>query len=103
MLFVFIGFLLLTGGYFFYRKNQRWVRAAQRTSGQVLHLAKKTDKDQDGRPTWFWFATIGFSLGGQSYQFRDAGSVNPKIYAVGTTHPVLYNPQNPADARLVRS
>jgi hypothetical protein len=35
-------------------------------------------------------------------RFRDAALVNPKIYAVGTEHPVLYNPQNPADARLVR-
>ncbi len=102
MLFVFMGILLLVGGYFFYQKNQQWVRVAQRTSGQVLRLEQDHDKDENGAPQIFWFATVGFSAGGQSYEFRDSRTVNPKIYATGTTHPVLYNPQNPADARLVR-
>ncbi len=97
-MFILIGIALVAGGYIWYQQNQRWKKAAQRATGQVLSLQE--DRDTDGQT--FWFATIGFTAGGQLYQFRDAASVNPKIYAVGTMHPVLYNPLKPVDARLAR-
>ena len=97
-MFILIGIAFVAGGYIWYQQNQRWKKAALRVMGQVLSLQQ--DRDSDGQT--FWFATIGFTAGGQSHQFRDAASVNPKIYAVGSTHPVLYSPQKPADARLAR-
>lgn len=101
-MFFVIGIALLVGGYFWYRQNQRWKETAQRASGRVLNLQQEQEQEQDGRAQTFWFATVGFKVAGQSYQFRDPMSVNPNLYAVGTEHPVLYNPQKPADARLAR-
>lgn len=97
-LFFLIGIGLLGITFAFVRSAQNFIQKATETQGRVTALTPVTDK-QNGSVTYAPVFTYTAS-DGQTYTITSSMSSNPPDFAVGQNVPILYDPQNPAGARL---
>jgi len=78
-----------------------FIHKATETSGRILNLAPVTAPEDDGvnyAPVFTFTASDG-----RSYTITSNTSTNPPGFTVGQAVRVLYDPRNPADARLKNS
>jgi hypothetical protein len=75
-----------------------FIHKATGTGGQILNLIPVVDKENEASyyAPIFTFVTPD----GRSFTITSSTSTNPSGFAAGHTVRVLYNPRNPADARL---
>jgi hypothetical protein len=91
------GFLLL--GHHFYAKTEAFLETASCTSGQVVELKEVASTDGDST----WAPVIEFNDDASRQQrFVESIGSNPPGYHRGQVVTVLYNPQNPREARIDR-
>jgi hypothetical protein len=91
------GICALIGGVFWYVQNVRFVQKAEHASGVVVDLTR-SEGDQDEADVYF--PVVSFTTAeGETIQFEShSGSSSPPD--VGDSVGVLYDPDNPHDAKL---
>jgi len=95
-----LGFGLLLASYFAYSNTETFLESADRSSGQVIDL-RQTDPGSDGSPTYA--AVVEYiDRGGQRHTVVDSFSSDPPSYRKGDDVMILYNRNNPSDARIDR-
>jgi hypothetical protein len=95
-----LGFGLLFASYYTYGKTAAFLESADGSFGQVVDL-KQNDPADDSSLTYA--AVVEYSdRRGQKHRFVDSFSSNPPSYRRGDSVRVLYNHENPDDARIDR-
>ena len=88
--------LLLLGGHL-HRRTEAFLAKAVRSHGVVVSLARQHSSRSDT-----FAPVVEFEQGGRTYRFTDSISSRPAMYATGDSVGVLYDPDNPANARIDR-
>jgi hypothetical protein len=88
--------LVFLGGWL-HRKTEVFLAKAVPAPGAVVDLVAS---DSDGSVTWA--PLVEFEHEGRRHRFTDSVGSNPASYRRGDAVPVLYDPRNPADARIDR-
>jgi hypothetical protein len=90
------GFFLLTG-VFLYIRTKNFIGKAQEVKGTVIQMVYSEDSEGGGGyAPIYQFKT----LEGQDIEIQDGLSSNPPRFKVGQDVKVLYDPENPRNARL---
>ncbi len=79
------------------RRTDAFLQRAVRGSGVVVEMVTS----RSGRSTT-WAPVVEFTHDGRRYRFRDPVGSNPPSWGRGDRAAVLYDPANPADARIDR-
>src|SRR5262245_28244947 len=91
------GSLLL--GHHLYLKTEAFLERASRATGQVVELKEVESTDGDST----WAPVLEFNdREGRRQRFVESVSSNPPGYHRGQVVNVLYNPENPSEARIDR-
>ena len=88
--------LLLLGGHL-HRRTEAFLAKAVRSHGVVVSLARQHSSGSDT-----FAPVVAFEHGGRTYRFTDSISSRPAMYATGDSVGVLYDPDNPGNARIDR-
>ena len=95
---VLAGVALLFLGVHLHQKNAAFLARAVRAPGVVVEMA--TNHSSDGGSTYA--PVVEFEHEGRKYTFKDSISSNPPSYRRGEAVGVLYDPDQPRDARIDR-
>jgi Protein of unknown function (DUF3592) len=90
-----VGLLVL--GVHLHQKTARFLRVAVAGRGVVVDMAASASHDGTT-----WAPVVQFEDRGHSYRFKDSVGSNPPSWRRGDPVDVLYDPSNPADARIDR-
>jgi hypothetical protein len=98
----FSGFGLVFGGVgaFTYLQASAFVEAAQHAQGSVVENVERRSSSGNRGSTYAPRVRFTPAGGATPIEFTSSSSSSPPEYAVGETVPVLYDPQQPFDARL---
>ncbi len=91
-----LGIGLLFWCYYSYQKTETFLVKADRAEGRVIDLKERNSSD--GESTYA--AVVEYRLQGQRYEFVDSFSSSPAQYHTGQTVGVLYNREDPREARI---
>ena len=91
-----VGLLFL--GVHLHQKTAAFLARAVRAPGVVVEMA--TNHSSEGNSTYA--PVVGFEHDGRKYTFKDTISSNPPSYRRGEAVGVLYDPDQPRDARIDR-
>ena len=95
-----LGLGLAAGSYYGYKRTEAFLARADRSSGEVIEL-RESEASDDSSSTYA--AVVAYSdRRGQQHKFVDSLSSNPPMYYRGQAVGVLYNRENPGDARIDR-
>jgi hypothetical protein len=92
-----VGSLLLVGAYFLYRRTARFRQRAVSTEGVVTDF--KTGTDDDGDSVYYPIFQYR-APSGQEYTICSNTGTNPPGFKKGQSVGVLYDPDQPTEARL---
>jgi hypothetical protein len=96
-----VGFGSLLLGHHFYVKTEGFLEKARRASGHVVELKEVESTDSDSSSTWA--PVIEFNDdSNRRLRFVESISSNPPGYHRGQVVTILYNPENPNEARIDR-
>lgn len=91
-----LGLLILVGAVYLLVRTSAFVATAARARGKVVDLAESRNSNGSGT----WHPVVSFDAGGGSYTFKSKFGSRPAPYDIGDVVDVLYDPKNPADARI---
>lgn len=97
IVFPLVGGLLFAIGAFLFIRTRIFLGKAQETQGTVIEMVWSSSSDGGGgySPVYQFRA-----INGQMIKVKDNLSTNPPMFQVGQTIDVLYDPENPQDARI---
>ncbi len=99
-----LGFLLLTGFAFTALKKWKWYKSCLTSEGTILEVVERNTSNSDGRgshKTHFPIVEFKLLANNKIYQFENGvGGTTYKKGAEGTIVKVIYNPDNPNDAKI---
>lgn len=99
--FLLIGLGLLAGGGYAASRTVAFLGTAASVEGTVVELVESVSRDSDGHRSRTYRPTVEFQLGsGETRTFTSSMGSSPPAYDVGERVTVLYDPQDPGDARL---
>jgi len=100
-IFLLIGLIFLPIAGFLFLQDARFAGNAATGDGQVLRFDSVTTRDSDGYRTTSHRAVISFTdHNGRRQEFREQVNTSPPRFSVGDKVTVLYDPANPAAARV---
>lgn len=91
-----LGLVLLAATVYLLVRTGSFVASAARTRGKVVDLAES--RSSDGSSTWH--PVVSFEVGGEAVTFKSKFGARPAPYDIGDAVDVLYDPENPPDARI---
>ncbi|MEM8603584.1 MAG: DUF3592 domain-containing protein, partial [Cyanobacteria bacterium P01_H01_bin.121] len=94
--FTFVGIGMLVATYFFYTNTQTFLDSAIAAEGTVIELIRSRSNDSTTYRPIVQFT----SPSGEPIEFVSSVGSNPPRYKPGQTVAILYNPENPQNARL---
>jgi len=95
-----LGFGLAIASYYSYKRTEAFLGQADRSSGEVIEFRESESSDDSSTA---YAAVVAYSdRQGQHHRFVDSLSSNPPMYYRGQTVGVLYNREDPGDARIDR-
>lgn len=95
-----IGVLLMVLGAFFWFRTKNFVGSAQETKGTVTDVRYEHDSESGGG----YYSVFKFkSINGQEIEKVSNLRTNPPQHQVGQVIDVLYDPNNPNDARIKKA
>lgn len=96
-----LGLGLLAGAGFLASRTSAFVSSAANAEGIVVDLESSTSTDSDGRRSSAAHAVVEFSpAGAPARRLRSSVDSSPPAFDVGERVTVLYDPANPARARI---
>ena len=97
IVFSLVGGLLAAIGVFFFLSTRIFISKAQEVQGTVIKMVWSSSSDGGGgySPVYQFRAITG-----QMITVQDSLSSSPPMFQVGQTIDVLYDPENPQDARI---
>jgi len=97
VIFGLMGFFMVALALFLFVRTRIFLNKAQQTQGTVINMVySRSSKGGGGYSPVYSFRTIM----GQEIVVTDNLSSNPPMFQVGQTIDVLYDPENPNDARI---
>lgn len=100
-IFLLLGLGMLAGGVYSFQSSQRFVAAAEMTTGSVVDLERRESRDSDGNRSITYYPVVRYRLpNGGDHQFRSSTGSNPPSYRQGEEVEVLYLPDDPYQARI---
>lgn len=99
-IFAVIGFALLGAATWMFLRTRAFIEQAMTTVGVVVELVEETRSGRDGNETYFYPVVRFQPASGDEIQFRSNVGSNPAGYRQGEQVPVLYDPAQPAEARI---
>ncbi len=97
---ILLGTVLLSASYYVYGKTESFLQHANRSSGRVVDF-KTVDPIDDGSTTYA--AVVEYTdHAGRRHKVVDSFSSSPPSYERGQAVTILYNRDNPPDARVDR-
>ena len=101
VIFVVIGAGLLVAAVGSFQSTQGFIASADVTTGVVVDLERRESRDSDGNRSVTYYPVVQYRLpSGGTRQFRSSTGSNPPSYRQGQEVEVLYQPDNPRDARI---
>jgi Protein of unknown function (DUF3592) len=92
-----LGVVLLVGGAIFFVHTKRFVAGAERTTGTVIDLSRKTDSEGEVA----YYPVVRFTTAeGRTVEFVSSSGSSPASKSEGDRVEVLYDPDDPRDAKL---
>jgi len=95
-IFGFVGFILITLAVFFLLRTRAFISRSRQTQATITQMIYSRDEDGGGYIPEFRFRT----LEGQEIEVRGSLRTNPPQFKVGQVIEVLYDPDNPQNARI---
>jgi hypothetical protein len=95
-IFGFVGFILLLIALFIFFRTRSFIGRSLQAQATVTQMVYSSSSDGGGYSPVFRFRT----LEGQEVEVAENLSSNPPQFKVGQTIEVLYDPQNPHNARI---
>lgn len=96
VIFAMVGFLMLLGSGLWAKSVASFVDEAASTQGEVIEMVMRRSSDSTTYAPKYRFVVDGQ----QVYTVTSSSGSNPPGYEVGEKLQVLYNPQNPSDAKI---
>lgn len=94
-----IGLSLLLGLGAMLHSQWRFKQTALRTQGEISSVELQRYRNKEGERE-IYCATVAYRIANLDYSVSAGGCSNPAAYEIGDPVPVLYQPDNPADARV---
>jgi hypothetical protein len=96
VIFSLIGIGCAVGGAWWAVSTRDFMATAERGVGQVVELDASTDSDGDTT----YYPIVEYAVGGKTQRFKSNVGSSPPSHRVGDTVNVLYDPENPTDAKI---
>jgi hypothetical protein len=96
---MFIGLPLLLGLGAMLHSQWRFNRTALRTQGEISSIELQRYRNKEGERE-IYCATVAYRVANLDYRISAGGCSNPAGYDIGDLVPVLYQPDDPANARV---
>lgn len=100
LLFDLIGTGMLVLSFYFYQQSVTFLETAARTEGRVTEYVRNS-KSSNSRNNSSYYPIVQFQApSGETIEFRSNTGSSSKPYGIGESVPVLFDPQNPHEARI---
>jgi len=100
-LFSIIGIGLLIASLFIFNHTRNFIKKSSSTTGTVIELLQERSTSSGGSTSYAYYPWIRFETeDGRSIVFKSAVGSNPPSYRVGEEVSVLFDPDNPYNAKI---